>query len=108
MSTFSSQDSADGAILSTVLSFDLVSWALVIDPLLLVKKKEIATHFNKSNWPSCRQKQPHICCHYVYECECNYLACEAPLPLSLPHSRMIMFFCLRYLREKCAAVLINK
>lgn len=41
MSTFSSQDSADGAILSTVLSFDLVSWALVIDPLLLVKKRKL-------------------------------------------------------------------
>lgn len=95
MSTFNAHDSAD-ARQSTVPSFDLVSLLGMSNrPIATGKKKEIAKHFRKSNWPSCRQKQPHICCHYVYEC--NYLAYETPLRLSLPHSCVIMFFCTCYL-----------
>lgn len=94
MSTFNAHNSAD-ARQSAVPSFDLVSLLGMSYTHCYWKKKEIAKHFRKSNWPSCRQKQPHICCHHVYEC--NYLAYETPLRLSLPHSCVIMFFCTCYL-----------
>lgn len=45
-------------------------------------------------------KQPHICYHYVYECECNYLACEAPLPPSLPPALSYDYVFLPVLSER--------
>lgn len=124
-STFNAHDSAS-AWQSTDPSFDLVSLPGICNRAITSGEGEegqagkLQNISEKSNWSSCRQKQPCICCHHVYHCGCNYFACEAalrsflllllliPLPLLLLHSCMIMFCCPRYRRGKCAAARINK
>lgn len=58
------------------------------------------THFNRSGWFSCAQKEPHVCCHYIYGCNAITSPVK-PLSLSPSHSHMIMFFCLLSLRVVC-------
>lgn len=81
-SAFSAQ-CADGAILSTILSFDpLILLGIGNRPIAIGgEKKEIATHFNKSNWSSCRQNS-HTFAITMYT---NANVITLPVkPLSLP------------------------